>query len=66
MDPDGTYVPGHVFKAGDTGEWQIGDFGDLAQGTPGAANPSPAAIPEPSTACLLLLSLFGMTFRRHR
>lgn len=40
VGPDGTFVPGHVYRASDTGTWQIGAF-DPAGGndTPGAENP---------------------------
>ena len=41
VGPDGTFVPGHVYRAPDGGAFEIGSF-DLAGGTdtPGAANPA--------------------------
>lgn len=43
IGPDGSNVPGHLYRASDTGEWFIGEFDDDvedgAQDTPGAVNP---------------------------
>ncbi len=41
VGPDGQFVPGHVFRSPDSGEWQIGEFDDGVTDTPGAANPEP-------------------------
>lgn len=63
VGPDGTFVPGHVYRQPDGGDWQIGQF-ELEGGddTPGAANP--AVIPEPSTNALMLLGLGALFVRR--
>lgn len=45
VGPDGTFVPGHVFRSPDGyGDWQIGPFNPAAvdaKDTPGEANPIP-------------------------
>ncbi|RME93248.1 MAG: PEP-CTERM sorting domain-containing protein [Verrucomicrobia bacterium] len=63
VGPDGTFVPGHVYRSPDGGTWEVGQY-DPAGGddTPGAANPAP--IPEPSTATLLLLGAGALFLRR--
>jgi hypothetical protein len=65
VGPDGSYVPGHVYRDSVTGEWQVGQY-DPAAGddTPGAANPT--SVPEPSTHALLLLGLGALLLRRRR
>ncbi len=42
IGPDGTFVPGHVFRDRTSGDWVIGDFDLGVTDTPGAANPSPS------------------------
>ena len=64
IGPDGTFVPGHVYRVGDApGDWAIGEF-DPATGvdTPGAAN----VVPEPSSALLVFFGLVGLANRRRR
>jgi hypothetical protein len=40
VGPDGTFVPGHVYRCADTQAWTIGPFNPLgATDTPGSANP---------------------------
>jgi hypothetical protein len=60
VGPDGSFVPGHIFRLPDaTGAWQIGAFSTLGgDDTPGVINP------EPST--LALLGLGGLVFLRRR
>ncbi|MFT4637502.1 MAG: hypothetical protein ACI8T1_000812 [Verrucomicrobiales bacterium] len=65
IGPDGPFVPGHVYRVGDApGDWAIGTFNPIggATETPGAAN----AIPEPSSAVLMLLGLVALANRRRR
>lgn len=63
VGPDGTVVPGYVYRQADGGDWQIGQMDALGgQDTPGAANP--AVVPEPSTNALLLLGVGALFLRR--
>lgn len=64
VGPAGTFTPAHVFRDADgTGNWQVGVFDDLSSDTPGASNT--AAIPEPSSA-LLVLSVSGFALLRRK
>jgi hypothetical protein len=48
VGPDGSFVPGHVWRCTDSGAWMIGPFNRVGgQDTPGAANTNCAA-PPPS------------------
>lgn len=60
LGPDGSFVPAHIYRVPDGGDWQIGPFssGDAVD-TPGASN-----IPEPSAAGLLLAGLLGFVRRQ--
>jgi len=63
VGPDGTFVPGHVYRLPDGGTWNIGIF-DPATGldSPGMAN-----VPEPSVyAALLGLGALGFVAWRRR
>ena len=62
IGPDGTFVPGHVYKDSATGAWTIGAF-DPGADTPGGLNP---AIPEPSSGLLALLGGAVWFLRRSR
>ncbi|MCP5520835.1 MAG: PEP-CTERM sorting domain-containing protein [Verrucomicrobiales bacterium] len=63
VGPDGDFVPGHIYRSPDGGDWQIGQFDPVGgQDTPGAANP--AAVPEPSTNALFLLGAGALFLRR--
>jgi len=44
LGPAGLYVPAHVFRCPDGGEWLIGVWGDLAMDTPG--NPNMCDLPD--------------------
>ncbi len=59
IGPDGTFVPGYVYRCPGTGEWAIGPF-DIAEGvdTPGAAN-ADCDIPVEPTTWGTLKSLFN-------
>ena len=63
VGPDGTFVPGHIFRSPDgTGSWNIGAFDDQspeASDTPGLAN-----IPAPGSVALLGLAGFAAARRR--
>ena len=63
VGPDGTFVPGYVYRTSDSREWVIGAF-DLGSETPGMTNP--AAIPEPSTGLLAVLGGVALVFRRRK
>lgn len=60
VGPDGNYVPGHVFRCGDT--WQIGPFGSTpctdTLDTPGADNSPSCAIPSEETSWGAMKSRF--------
>ena len=46
VGPDGTFVPGQIFRYEDTGEWVIGDFSfDGGTDTPKAPNPNAPTVP---------------------
>lgn len=65
VGPDGTFLPGHVYREPDGGTWQIGQFDPLGgDDTPGAANPT--VIPEPSTQALFVLGVGALLLRRRR
>jgi len=50
VGPDGSFVPGHVYRCSDSDVWVIGQFSPLgATDTPGAPNPSCAAPPPDFT-----------------
>ncbi len=57
VGPDGTFVPGHIFRLGTTDEWAIGPF-DIVVGwdTPGDVNPDDAdedGVPDHVDNCYL-------------
>jgi len=60
VGPDGNYVPGHVFRCGNT--WQIGPFGGTpctdTLDTPGADNSSSCIIPSEETSWGAMKSRF--------
>ena len=55
VGPDGSFVPGHVFRSVDTtGDFQIGDFGTgEATETPGAENPDVVTVDPPTLATIM-------------
>ncbi len=65
IGPDGTFVPGHVFRAvdGTAGAWQIGEFADTSLDTAGFSN---VAIPEPGAAFVGFFAALGIIARRRR
>jgi uncharacterized protein len=59
VGPDGTFVPGHVYRLPDgSGDWNIGPFVSQFD-TPGYAN-----IPEPNSVALLISCLGILSVRR--
>ena len=64
VGPDGTFVPGHVFRFPNvSGDWHIGEFNAGTEDTPGVAN-----VPEPGTitaALICLLALAALCRRSH-
>ena len=61
VGPDGTFVPGHVYRDA-TGALQIGQFNIAG----GSDTPGSAAVPEPTSGALLLLGLAVACGRRRR
>lgn len=63
VGPDGTFVPGHVYRSPDGGDWVIGSFstGEVTE-TPGTTN----YVPEPGSVVLVLLGLIAAAVVRMR
>jgi hypothetical protein len=62
IGPNEGKVPAHVFRAANSGTWQIGST-TIGDDTPGAVN---MAVPEPSALWLFLLGLVGLSLVRVR
>lgn len=66
VGPDGTFVPGHIYRSHDTtGPWKIGVFDGSVNGwndTPGTTNP----VPEPATLAALGLGAVALLRRRKK
>lgn len=63
VGPDGTFVPGHVFRDVDgTGTWTIGDFTFPTDDTPGFSNQATLATPVVSTLAELRANLNKTVF----
>jgi len=62
VGPEGTFVPGHVFRfPNGSGDWHIGAFELGTDDTPGVAN-----VPEPMTFASALVGLLAFTALRRR
>jgi hypothetical protein len=62
LGPNEGKVPAHVFRAANTGTWQIGSTA-IADDTPGMGN---MAVPEPPAPLLFLIGLAGLFLVRVR
>lgn len=64
IGPDGTFVPGHIYRENDgMSAWAIGDFG-LANGNGPADSPGSSNVPTPGAFALLGLAGIAGTRRR--
>ena len=59
VGPDGTFVPGHIYRDSGSNEWAIGAFSGTTQDTPGLAN-----VPEPAVVMLGAFGLLALIRRR--
>lgn len=61
VGPDGSFVPGHIYRLPDGGAWNIGIFDQIVGvDTPGVTN-----VPEPSTVAAIL-GLFALGYVMYR